>query len=685
MRNWRLKLNAGNAARYLGWGIRFFLAATLTAVEVPGGNAPLALGCVAAAGGGAESAAALLGTALGAVLFLNFTDGLAHLAAAILICTAFGALRGLKLTRRESFAPLCAAGFFLAVRAAYVLQAANPASRLFSSLTAAVLAGAAAWFYAPVLAAEPPREERRPEALAALAITLLTALESWTVGGLSLGRCAEVCAVMLTAWRRGAAAGAGAGLCAGLLADLCGADGALFFTAAYGLIGLLTGLRRERTRTSAACFALGAVLMLLPLEDVRQTALLSETLLALPVFLFLPLRAMGGKRLRREEDAGQGAAAPDLLNSLKGRLARTAAAFHDLYDSVGRGAPEGTEENPAVVFDRAAERVCRECALCDLCWKKEYVATFNAFNDATPFLLERGRALPKDFPAHFSDRCIHMPELLAAVNGELSAFLLRQQYRRQLEQTRRSARGQYAQLSELLSATAAGLSADAPASAPSRPYRIGAALRPKEGESVCGDSVASFETADGRLCLLLCDGSGSGEGARRESALTERLLRQFLEAGVEPEAALKTVNAALALRSAETGSFSTVDLLILELRSGTASLYKYGAAPSYLKKTGSVSRITGGTLPAGLRDAPAPPDVTRLTLEAGMFFVLISDGVADAAGDEWLQNFLAGFDGADPQLLASRILQEAARQGRTDDDCGVQVLFLPPEAQPRKV
>ena len=104
---------------------------------------------------------------------------------------------------------------------------------------------------------------------------------------------------------------------------------------------------------------------------------------------------------------------------------------------------------------------------------------------------------------------------------------------RELEDARRSARGQYAQLGELLSATAAGLGDAVTVSAGAAlSYRIGAALRPKDGEAVCGDSLSSFETDGGTLCLLLSDGCGSGEGARRESALTNRLLRQFLEAGV---------------------------------------------------------------------------------------------------------------------------------------------------------
>ena len=82
-----------------------------------------------------------------------------------------------------------------------------------------------------------------------------------------------------------------------------------------------------------------------------------------------------------------------MLTRLKTQLTQTASAFRELYDSLGRAASPAPEENPAIIFDRAAEKTCRGCALCDLCWQKEYNSTFNAFNDATPYLLERGRAM----------------------------------------------------------------------------------------------------------------------------------------------------------------------------------------------------------------------------------------------------------------------------------------------------
>ena len=659
------------AARPLAWGIRFFLTAALTASQTPGDYAPFALGCVAACGPGAEGIAALLGAGVGAGLFLDFAAALPFLAAAILIFTTAAAFQGLKLLDGPWFHPLAGAGLFLAVSGIYVLQSLSPLRDLGPCLAGTVLVGLSAWYYQPLLQAKQERLE--PDSLLFLAGSILLALVDVELAGLSIGRVLLCLLLAYTAYQRGAMTGAAAGLGAGLAADFCSGTGGVLFGAAYGLAGLLAGSRSGGRRIWAALAFWGAAL-LAALPAGLATPLLPEAAAGAVLFLLLPGRVFGGKRMKR----AQPAEFPAALEGMRAQLTRLSAALRDLYDSMGRSAPVSTEENPAVVFDRAAEKVCRGCALCELCWQKEYTGTFNALNDATPYLMERGRALAKDFPGYFADRCIHLPDFLTAVNGELSAFLLRRQYRRQLEETRRSAKGQYAQLSDLLTATAAGLGeVRATAAGTAAECRIGAALRPKEGETVCGDTVVSFRTDNGLLCLLLADGMGSGESARRESALTCRLLEQFLEAGIEPEAAMKTLNSAMALRGADTGSFTTIDLLTCRPETGELSFYKYGAAPSYLKKGGTVRRITGGSLPAGLRGGTAAPDVTRVSLEPGSFAVMISDGVADPGRDEWLQDLLAGWEGEDPQTLAGLILSESIRREDLQDDCGIQVLYLP--------
>lgn len=127
----------------------------------------------------------------------------------------------------------------------------------------------------------------------------------------------------------------------------------------------------------------------------------------------------------------------------------------------------------------------------------------------------------------------------------------------------------------------------------------GIAARKKDGETVSGDAGTYFKRGDGTLYVLLCDGMGSGPQANRESSLALRLLEQFLQAGVETEHALVTLNSALALRGEEAGGFTTVDLLQVDLFTGDGAVFKLGAAPTYVRKGGTVRRISGDLPPRG--------------------------------------------------------------------------------------
>ena len=137
--------------------------------------------------------------------------------------------------------------------------------------------------------------------------------------------------------------------------------------------------------------------------------LLYEGLAATLLFLLIPSRFLRGKRLCSDEAAQEDAA-------VRRKIAASAAALRELYDSIARPRTL-TEENPAAIFDRAAEKVCRGCALCSYCWEKEYQRTYTALNDATAALLRRGQGRGEDFPSYFSERCIHFSSFLSAVSS----------------------------------------------------------------------------------------------------------------------------------------------------------------------------------------------------------------------------------------------------------------------------
>ena len=664
-------LRRETVGRALACAARALLALLLANAQVFGGYAPFAIGAVAAAGSGWEGLGALVGAGCGALLFLDFPHALRMMACCVLLFTANNAFCELRAYRKAWFLPALTAGLMCAVEAIYIARSGSAAEAAYCAVAIA-LAALYAHCCRLVLTTADARHERPFEALVTLLGMLAAFAAPQFANGLAPGRILAVLAVLLLAFDRDMASALAAALCVGLAMDLAAPELTFLHTASYGFGALMTSLLRRGSRVRAAgVFALSMALFVLPLSPEEGLVLLYEGLAGTLVFLLLPTPAL---RAIHEDETAEDGVRDD---GLRRKLREASAALRELYDSVSyvRNAPE---ENPAVVYDRAAEAVCRDCSLRERCWVNEYNRTYTALSDATPALLRSGQGRGEDFPSYFADRCIRFPSFLAAVNTELHSFLLRRQYRRQVDAAHAQAAGQYAQLSELLSQTAEQpAAAQTGVAAALLPYRIGMTLRPKDGETVSGDCVSTFETDAGELCLLLSDGMGSGEDARRESAMAVRLIERFLRAGVEAPPALKTLNSALNLRAEVSDSFTTIDLLTLSLKSGEGELYKYGAAPSYIKRGGRVRRVSCTCLPAGLAEGALPPEKTHIRLESGSFLVMVTDGVADATNDDWLQQLLTDWDGENPQQLVSAILADSYDHKGTDDDAGVLVLYLP--------
>lgn len=623
----------------------------LSGAALDGLYSPWALAAVSAAGVSWPGLSALLGAGLGAFLFLDFQAGLRHTAAAILIFCANTAFCTTRLYRRPVFRPVAAVLMTLLVQSAYLIQR-QPRQWALCAAACTVLYAAAALL--PSLSDANAPAVSRGQALFLLGLGLSLTAYGWSFSGFRVGGMLAAALLMAAAKCLSPASAAAAGAVAGLTMDLFTGDAVLLTAVCCGGMGAASAVRERGRLAVPLVYTAAAMAVYTLLDGPDPLPLLFQSMAGAGLYLLLPQRLP----LRLAQQAPAPPAQPE---------ATPAAAFRAVYDSFFTEVTPPRPENPAVLFDRAAEQVCAGCLLQRDCWQAHYNDTYNAFNDACPRLLRRGSACAEDFPLHFASRCLHFPQLLEALNDQLHQFLLRRAHRLQLEEAYQMARQQYAQMSEVLSP---GM----PVSAPPRfTCRTAIALRPKEGETLCGDQAASFE-AGGAACLLLSDGMGSGEAAHREAAMTVRLLKQFLQAGVEPLPALKTLNTALLLRCREGAGFTTIDLLRLDRSTGEAALYKYGAAPSYLKKLGRVTRYGGAALPAGLEGADRQPDVIRFVLPPDGWLVMVSDGVVGGDGDEWLQNLLAGWGGGTPDALARRILTVSADHGGRSDDCAVLVL-----------
>ncbi len=196
----------------------------------------------------------------------------------------------------------------------------------------------------------------------------------------------------------------------------------------------------------------------------------------------------------------------------------------------------------------------------------------------------------------------------------------------------------------------------------------------KENEVINGDSISFFENSEDYFYTLLGDGMGSGRDAALTSRLATVYLDRMLRSGNKKEQSIKMLNSFLRQKNQE--SFTTIDLLEIDLLSGNASFLKSGAAPSYVLRGTSIFKISSNTMPVGITKELYAEEV-NFSLEAGDMIVMVSDGISESFEDGlWLADLLTHGIKPNTELtdICELILEEAKRRNDDKDDMTVGVI-----------
>lgn len=613
--------------------VSFFLAG----VRAGGGALPLSVSMAAALGLGVPSFGAYLGGCLGYVAFWGLETALEPMAAGLLVEAALCILGDQLPGESRWFVPGIVMLFTAAVGILFLIQANFAGHRLLRYILQIAVGGAGTMCIRTAL--EPTGQKARLVLLAALCGGLCAVAPLGFPLGLIAG-CAVAAAAAATP------VGLLTAVLCGLLLELCWNGGC---TAVLVLAALGSG---RSCRTSVRlCLWSGLLTVGVLLLDT-PLLLLAAALPGALLSLALPAERLFGRPTHST-------AAPDPRLALASGLLKQMGGIL----SVTRSNQSDPETN--AVFDQAAERVCRLCSQWELCWGTEIANTCEALDRAAPAMMTRGKVLREDLPAAFVQRCRHLEGFLNAINRELEDLSCRRQYRRRLRESRTIMAQQYALLADALSQRR-------PAPPPGLRYQpeLGFRSQSRQPQTLSGDRGVSFRVGQW-FYLLLCDGMGTGQAASAEAGAAIEIVRTLLQSGVGPAEALCFLNGTYILR--DDGGFATVDLLQADLLTGQAQLFKWGAAPSYLKRRDAVEKIGTASPPPGLGAGEEHrPEHTKLSLARGEMLVLLTDG----AGGETAERFIRQYGGISPRELASGVVSCTGIQG--EDDRTAVVLALRP-------
>ena len=189
-------------------------------------------------------------------------------------------------------------------------------------------------------------------------------------------------------------------------------------------------------------------------------------------------------------------------------------------------------------------------------------------------------------------------------------------------------------------------------------------------ETVCGDSVSVFKNKDGRFFAFISDGMGSGSSASTVSEIAVGFLCNMLSSGRVSEELIDMLNGFLSARVQKNISecSATLDLFELDLMNGNSSVYKCGAAPSYIYRHGRLFKMRSRSMPIGILNEA---DIKRfdLQLSGGDVIVMVSDGVTGEGCEcPWLFDLLAqNLPNRSLEHIAELIVKYASAKGSGDD------------------
>jgi hypothetical protein len=215
------------------------------------------------------------------------------------------------------------------------------------------------------------------------------------------------------------------------------------------------------------------------------------------------------------------------------------------------------------------------------------------------------------------------------------------------------------------------------------------AYRPAEGMAAGGDFYDAFTLDDGRVGIVVGDVAGHGKDALMHTALLRYTLRAYLEADLEPRAALQVAGRAL------DRGFDTLATVALAVYDPNARVLRYACAghpppvflgdADHVPVTVSSSPPIGAGLPTGLRQ-------TTVCLPANSAVCFFTDGLIEARrGDQMIGRLgLAEIiRELGPSATAREVLDRvAAEADRVDDDmaaCMFRVVESGPEPASTRV
>lgn len=279
------------------------------------------------------------------------------------------------------------------------------------------------------------------EELISMAITIsLIIAGTWGVSiyNISLTNILALLSILIIGYINGGLIGAAAGVAIGTIVGMTTND-MMVYISLYGLCGLLAGVFKNSGKwLSASSFLIGYFILSMysePLEAFKGL----EGLISFIIFLVIPNKIYSILLLELNTDVKRENIKKDYMEKIKSIYIERLNSFSDVLGNIS-SILTGLADNDklamknksSALIEKLADRVCGNCTMKSMCWKREIYYTYTAFGD----LIQNYQEKRNNIPYELDRKCIKRKELLNNTEDIVNEFIMNEMWRSRLSEGR---------------------------------------------------------------------------------------------------------------------------------------------------------------------------------------------------------------------------------------------------------
>ncbi len=293
-------------------------------------------------------------------------------------------------------------------------------------------------------------------------------LGGWSILGVSIRNILCIIIILIFSFKTGSGNGAAIGVIVGTVISVSSNSSPLII-ASYAFCGLLSGILRNMGKIGSCVGVLmgNALLTFYTSGSTEVLVFLYEIIVSIVIFMLIPEKAMESVVTKFDKSlAARGdkkgyslrikEITVDKLNKFSqafGEMART-------FDEISETKAITEKHDITAIFDRVADRVCKDCSLCAHCWEQNFLNTYQIMFKIVEKLDGKGWIEQKDIPEYFLERCERVDEFVKAVNNVFELFKVDMVWRSKIGESRGLVSQQLRSMSTIISNLANELNTD---------------------------------------------------------------------------------------------------------------------------------------------------------------------------------------------------------------------------------